>query len=315
MQAFRNQERAIALNPPIDSTVGSDTRTDDNSNEKFWTGAAHLRHHLEFLLVLKGVKPCVYFFRYEPENKALFGSVIVNCLIPIMDRFDLWSYGFRITGQSGEWIFYDCRSPKMPLITKIFLTDPKVKAMDPVTYPNDEFPFTPDSETAEAIGYPVPFDDWRNGCFILFRDATELDVLAAAGWPEDERCCVQGMAFTCPAGDESVWKKVLDYYRQCQEAAKSVGTELVLCTGEYPEMTAWLEENPGMLDGLAWQGGSPRMSNAEPTFDELFEDLEKGRGNPNDLMYAMFLHLSRRGEGRDGEDGDGEDGEGEDNQV
>jgi hypothetical protein len=276
-QAFREQEREIALIAPKGSCVGAQVSScsDDSSDDKFWIGAAHLRHHLEILLVLKGVKPCVLFTKYAAENGPLFSTVVIDCLVPIMDRLDLWSYGFSISYMSGEWVFYDARSPKMPLINKAFLTHPSVKKTDRVTYPERGlgFPGISDIETAQALGYPAPFDDWQSGRYVTIRDATELEVLASAGWPEDQRCCVQGMAFTCPAGDESVWKKVLDFHRHCEEAAKSVGTELVLFTGTYPEMTAWLEGSPGMLDGLSWLGCncSPRMVDEGPTLEQIIE--------------------------------------------
>lgn len=256
IQAFREQEREIILNAPKGSIVISDKdhRSEDCPKGEFWMGAAHLRHHVEFLLALKGVKPCVLFAKFSESNSPLFATVVIDCLIPIMDRFDLWSYGFRISFHSGAWVFYDAQSPKMPMINKAFLVHPSIKCRDPVTYHKESYPGTSDSQSGEALGYPVPFDNFTSGRFVNIADTTELEVLADRGWPDHHYYLVQGMAFYSPAGDESVWKKVLDLHRRCHEVAESVGTELALCVLSYPEMTAWLEEKhrPGMLDGLSF---------------------------------------------------------------
>lgn len=258
--------------------------------DKFWIGAAHLRHHLELLLVLKGVKPCVLFVKYADSNSPLFSTVIIDCLVPIMDRFDLWSYGFGISVQSREWVFYDARSPQMPLIKKAFLTHPSVKRKDPVAYPEKHYPMICDHDTAQALGYPVPFNGYQSGHFVTIRDNTELRVLAAAGWPDGQVCCVPGMQFTCPTGDESVWKKVVDFHRQCDEVAKSVGTEIMLFTGEHPKLNAWLEQNPDMRDGLTWVKGIPRMVRRDPTVEQMVQDLENmSRDDIQRLLEALVL--------------------------
>lgn len=308
MQSFREKEREITLNAPKGSCVGDHVSSfsDDKPDDKFWIGATHLRHHLEFLFVLKGIKPSLLLMKYADDNSPLFSTVMIDCLVPIMDRLDLWSYGFSISFQSGYWVFYDARSPKLPLVKKAFLTHLAVKLSDPVTYPEDNLAGIPDSETAQALGYPVPFDDWLSGHFLCFRDATELKTLVSSGLPEGRRECVQGMAFTCPAGDELVWKKVLDLHRQCVEVAKSVGTELVLYTGKHPEMSAWLEENPDILDGISWLGGTPLANDGGPTLERI-NDLLKGvdLNNTSDddlkkLLGGIGLRLVERGENVEG---------------
>lgn len=294
IQAFRDREREITLNAPKGSIVVSDEnfRSEDYPKGKFYMGAALLRHHLEFLLVLKGVKPCVLFGKCSASNFPLFATVVIDCLVPIMDRLDLWSYGFRISYQSACWVFYDAQSPKMPLISKAFLVHPKVKALDPVTYHKAGYPGLPDSESGAALGYPVPFDDFQSGLYVTIRDATELDVLATRGWSEDEQCCVQQMAFTSPAGDKSVWKKVLDFYRQCYEAAKSVGTELVLGTDENPEIIAYLQENPGQLAGLSCLGGpTPSVPPIEEQLAAMARDIEKWENMTVDEARAVLAMM------------------------
>lgn len=217
-----------------------------------------MRHYLEILLVLKGIKPCMLFVKYSLDNVSIFSTIVIDCLVPIMDRLNLWSYGFRISMQADDWVFYDARSPAMPMIDKIFLTHRSVKAMDRITYPEETQLGAPEHEIAMALGYPIAFSNPQNGNSIHIRDATEMEVLVSSGWPPPQ-CCVQGTIFNCPsrAGGDHAWAnaldffKVLSYYHRCEQAARSVGTELQLYTGFHPEMTGWLADNPGALDGPA----------------------------------------------------------------
>lgn len=217
-----------------------------------------MRHYLEILLVLKGIKPCTLFVKFSLDNVWIFSTVVIDCLVPIMDRLDLWSYGFRISMRAGQWVFYDARSSAMPLIDKIFLTHASVKCMDRIAYPEESFFGVPEQEIAVALGYPIAFNAPDAGHPVHIRDATEMEVLVSSGWPPPQ-CCVQGTVFDCPSreGAESArannldFFKVLGYYYRCEQAARSVGTELQLFTGFHPEMTDYLVDNPGTLDGPA----------------------------------------------------------------
>lgn len=233
------------------------SRRHGKPGNKFWTCAAHLRHYLEFLLVLKGLKPCLFFLKYAAENGPLFSTVVIDCLVPVMDRFDLWSYGFSISFHTGSWVFYDTRSPKVSLVREVFLT-------------RHDGPGAPDRVVAEALGYPIHFDNWRSGRFVIIRDATELNVLVSSGWPKEDSCCVQGTSFTCPEGDEAVWTEVLDVYHRYMRAAGSLGTELVLFIGDYREMFDWLMEKPYMLEGPV-----EFQSHGGPTLNEVMDRLEE----------------------------------------
>lgn len=257
MQTFRELEREFLLNIPA-----GPLRHDDTTTEKWWDAAAHLRHHLEFLLVLKGIKPCVLFVRNKEDHLPTFSTIIIDYLVPIMDRLDLWSYGFRLSFMCGDWVFYDCRSPLMPQISKVFLTHPFAKQLDTTgAYGEDEKPYcVPDLEVAQALGYPIRSDAYRGGHWIYIRDETEMQVLIRKGRPQP-LCCVQGMKFRCPEhGSEADWIKVLVFYHKCETAAGEVGTMLCLCV-QHPEMTAWLERNPGWLTGPAANFGrsGPRL--------------------------------------------------------
>ncbi|POS80306.1 hypothetical protein DHEL01_v201289 [Diaporthe helianthi] len=297
-KAFRNLEREITLDAPDGSRVGHGggsivfSHSDNPPNDKFWIGAAHLRHHLEFLLVLKGIKPCVLFVKYGPDNTPLFSTVVIDCLVPIMDRLDLWSYGFSITFQTEQWVLYDTRSPKAALVKKVFDVHVSEKYMNQDEYPEDTIPGVPNSEIGRALGYPVPFDDFADGRWVHFRDNTELEALVERGW-SNYVCCVQGMAFSCPpGGDESVWKKVVDLYRRCQDAARDVGSDLLLFTGKYPELTAWLEEDPSVADGLTWAGEHVLVPDTEGDTELV------GTGGP--LAIRLVEMLGELNFGREG---------------
>lgn len=285
MQAFRDQERDIILNAPAGLQLGSREghlpAADSPGDREWWVGAAHLRHYLELLLVLKGLKPCVLFAKFTPDNVSIFSTVVIDCLVPIMDRLDLWSYGYSISIMANEWVFYDTRSPVLPLVNKVFLTHRTTKDLDPAAYPEDSVFGAPEQEIAEALGYPITMDDPGSGRTIFVRDATEMSVLVSAGWPEP-RCCVQGTNFNCPEGDELVWFKVLEWYYKCEQAARSVGTELQLFTGSHPEMSDWLADTPGMLEGpFHWLGRSgPKLK----PFIDMVEGLSLGELKLEDLL-------------------------------
>lgn len=276
MQDFRDKEREVTLKLSKGCYVGDHKilRRHGRPGNKYWTGAAHLRHYFEFLLVLKGLKPSLLFLRYSAENDPLFSTVVIDCLVPVMDRFDLWSYGFSISCHTGSWVFYDTRSPKVSLVREALLT-------------RHDGPGVPDKVVAEALGYPVHFDNWRSGRFVTFRDATELKVLVSRGWPEETSCCVSGTSFTCPAGDEDVWEKVLDVYRQYRGAAVRHGTDLVLFIGDYREMIDWLMENSYMLARPVEFRG-----HGEPTLNEVMdrlEDLGLEGADLSDLLTGVDL--------------------------
>lgn len=269
MQDFRDQERDILLNIPV-----GPLRHDDSATDKWWTAAAHLRHYFEFFLVLKGIKPCVLFMKHTPDHETTFSTIIIDSLVPIMDRLDLWSYGFKISFMCGEWVFYDARSPAMPQINKIFLTHPGDKTIDTTgAFPIQENLYrVPHLEVAHALGYPIHSDGVESRRWINIRDVTEMDALVSLGRPEPI-CCVQGMIFSCPVGSEEEWVDILTYYYRCEQAARSVGTDLVLYTESHPEMTAWLELNPDFLDGpLAHAGRSGPKLHAFVEIVKLLQD-------------------------------------------
>ncbi|KAL1866704.1 hypothetical protein Daus18300_006648 [Diaporthe australafricana] len=270
-KTFRDEEREILLNVPA-----GPRRDDDTTSEKWWIGAAHMRHYLEFLFVLEGLKPCVLFLRNRLENCPIFSTIVIDTLVPIMNRLDLWSYGFRLGFQSGEWVFYDGRSPAAVQVNKLFLTDPLVRYADNTgAYPEKDKQYgVPNLEAAHALGYPVHSDGFGSDRWIIIRDATELDVLVEdLGWPAPYSP-VQGLSYTCAAGDDQEWTNILVHYFQCEQAAAEVGTGLQLFTFTHTEITAWLEENPGILEGPT---DMPFLGVSGPKLHQFMEPQPQGQ--------------------------------------
>lgn len=237
-------------------------------NEKWWWAAAHMRHYLEFLLVLIGLKPCVLFVRHTIDNGAIFSTIILDALVPIMNRLGLWSYGFQLGFCQGEWVLYDARSPKRSEVEKIFLTPDFVREMDQTgAFPaKDKMYYVPNLEVAHALGYPILSDAIQTDSepsWIQIRDATELHELERLGRPPPS-CCVQGMIYCCPAAGaagEADWKEVLAHFFRCETVADDMGTQLGLWTLGHKGLNAWLKQNPGWLcrrsSGIAFSG--PRL--------------------------------------------------------
>lgn len=268
MQAFRDKERDLLLNVPAGPLRHDNTKTD-----KWWAAGAHLRHHVELLLVLRGLKPCVLFCKDRLEHTPTFSAVVADCLVPVMDRLGLWAYGFRLGFQCRSWVLYDERSALLPQVRKIFLTDRVVKELDGTgaysTEDEAHFEFlVPNIDVARALGYPIRADSFRGGPWVNFRDETEMEVLVSMGRPQP-LCCVTAMGFGCPVGGPADWVDMLVYFNKCEQAAKSVGTKLWFHISHNEKMEAWLEYNPGLLVGPGpWVGGSG------PSLHKLSKHLE-----------------------------------------
>lgn len=171
-------------------------------------------------------------------------------------------------------VFYDTRSPKVSLVRDVFLT-------------RHNGPGVPDRVMAEALRYPIHFDNWQSGRFVTIRDPTELKVLVSSGWRKEDSCCAHGTSFTCPEGDEAVWMKVLDVYHRYRDTAGSLVTELALFIGDYREMIDWLMEKPNMLAGPVefLRYGGPTLNEV---IDRL-EDLDLEGEDLRDLLEGVDL--------------------------
>lgn len=89
---LREAEREFLINLGHDSV----TKMHKPSDSPKCHPIAHLRHHLQVLLVLLGVKPCVPFVSPKGTGTAVMGEMVLRCLVPLMEQFDLESYGFRL---------------------------------------------------------------------------------------------------------------------------------------------------------------------------------------------------------------------------
>ncbi|KAF9049510.1 hypothetical protein BDZ89DRAFT_1108106, partial [Hymenopellis radicata] len=85
IEQFRDKERAFLL-----TYKSPKPEYDDRPS---WYYAAHMSYYAEVLFVLKGVKPCVLF---ASGDQAHTQAIIDTCLKPVLEQFDLLSYGFRL---------------------------------------------------------------------------------------------------------------------------------------------------------------------------------------------------------------------------
>lgn len=241
---------------------------------------------MEFLLVLKGIKPCLLFHKYLDENIVLFSNVVIDCLVPIMDRLDLWSYGFGISTQFGYWVFYDARSRFRLLVDKVFLDHHTLKKK----YPKAYLLSATQSLMASALGYPVPFEDYPSDYWICINDKTEEDVLISKGQP-DTGSDVHAMRFCCPAGGLDEWSRVLTYFERCDLAARSVGTKLELDTDVHEVMYMWIDVIQDML--VRTEGPQARSVFHHPDEDGSLEFIKERAA---ELVEAAAPGVQQQGE-------------------
>ncbi|KAI1331460.1 hypothetical protein F5Y16DRAFT_360008 [Xylariaceae sp. FL0255] len=209
-----------------------------NPNTPSWVPAAHMRHHIEILLTLSGIKPCTLISYGGEESHAIFNALVIKCLGPVFETYDLASYGFKLKylatdvhtnvqghpGFGGGWVFADTRSDKWLLVKSIFFDASPEQIHD-------------DTSIGNALGYPV-----RSGMnTVTFKDRTEVALLATA--TGQEVCCVDGLEFFCvdteePGGEMVTQLKVIQFFRECMEAAKAFGTDLAIDTTHHPILDA-----------------------------------------------------------------------------
>ncbi|TVY78227.1 hypothetical protein LSUE1_G004195 [Lachnellula suecica] len=194
--------------------------------------ACHQRHHIEFLLVLKQIKPCALFAAYGPAQEV-FTEMVKQCLKPVFKQHKLARYGFHLqqithpvpttvhSGFQDGWIFADMKSALWPEVNSLFLTPNKGKA--------DE------KRVGKALGYPVVHGPRE------FRavDYTEMDDMRKA--TGREVCCVSAYEFTCASGSKHYQPVILNFER-CRKAAEDVGTNIRLDLEEYEELEMWMEQ-------------------------------------------------------------------------
>lgn len=89
---LREAEREFLLNLDHESV----TKMHNPGDSPKCHPVAHMRHHLQVLLLLKGIQPCVMFVSPKETGTVVQNQMIFRCLLPVMEELELESYGFRL---------------------------------------------------------------------------------------------------------------------------------------------------------------------------------------------------------------------------
>ncbi|KAI4860364.1 hypothetical protein F4820DRAFT_110632 [Hypoxylon rubiginosum] len=214
-EMFRDAERAYLL--AFDNEkVRSITKDPDAPG---WYAASQLRHYFEIFLTLKGKKPCTLAGMNAGEE--LINGMVLQCLAPMMEQFELESYGFTLRylahdvlteqlghpGFKNSWIFADKQSEKWNSVEDIFL----------LPHPGQR---NREDAIGAALGYPLPGGETT----VWLIDETETSELQRITGEEVDE--VIGMEFFCIDGNVGHRVRLHEYYAQCKQAAKDVGVQL-----------------------------------------------------------------------------------------
>ncbi|KAG8164028.1 hypothetical protein KVR01_005946 [Diaporthe batatas] len=237
---LREAEREYLLNLDNASIIATSPPHSDSGGRCH--PVAHLRHHLVVLLVLLGFRPCALFLSTKVEGIATMSEMVLRCLVPLMEKFDLESYGFkllyvatnprthnqRFRGFRGTWVLADTRHPGWIVVREMFVAPPRA----PI----------PPRMMCIALGYPTHDrpedgdDEFYNKVEIL--DATEHALLKDSFSQGVCRVCV--LKIFCGQGSETDWERIVRYFGACGELAeKHVGTKLSLDLSEHERMRVW----------------------------------------------------------------------------
>jgi len=225
---FKTRERNFFL-----ALSGAQSRkaSDGDSSDPMYA-TCHMRHHVEFLLTLKEIKPCTLFVHGTAQD--LFTEMVQKCLKPVVEKYKLARYGFHLQqithqmpttahhGFQNGWVFADTRSSLWPEVNYLFLT--------PNTRKADE------DRIGKALGYPIDSAIGRGSTFRAV-DYTEMDDIKAA--THKEVCCVSAFEFFCGTGFGH-FKDLMVHYNKCMTAAEDVGTLLKVDLSGHRELEAWV---------------------------------------------------------------------------
>ncbi|KUI53271.1 hypothetical protein VP1G_00622 [Cytospora mali] len=239
---FRSAERQYLLN--LDSELSKKLRSGEDGVEVLpdTYPVSHVRHYMEVLFVLKGLKPCTLFFLHHHDDSAArsLTGVVVRCLAPALERFDIESYGFTLHyiatdvltmyqhNYNGAWVLADTESSKWSLVRDVFFKAEPERVV-------------PEQIICSALGYPVKVHSEME-CQVQFKDDDEWKVLKEI-LGEDKVCCVDGVEFACSEGDPTEWQDIMHFFDECRDAALEVGTQLQICADLHPALKAWDKEN------------------------------------------------------------------------
>ncbi len=219
---FRTNERAYLLTYKSPKSEYAD--------RPGWYYAAHMSYYAEVLFVLKGVKPCVLFASGDQSHTQ---TIIDTCLKPLIEQFDLLSYGFRLqqithplpttahAGFQNGWVLADTHSDKWDTVQQVLLRP----------YPN---PPVPEALIGDALGYPS-----RKGpCAVSYIDETERQYLRKH--VNNDVCCVDSLEFFCVTGGSAEYMAILRHFIRYKEAMQEVGRTATLDTARHPALAQWL---------------------------------------------------------------------------
>ncbi|KAI0378567.1 hypothetical protein F5Y04DRAFT_261714 [Hypomontagnella monticulosa] len=230
-EMFRDAERDYLLGLGR-TTVRSALR---NPRAQSWSAASYLRHYFEILLTLKNMKPCTLIcMGTGPQGSIMMNGMVLQCLAPMMQRFELESYGFTLrylahdvlteqlghSGFKGSWIFADKQSEAWSKVEDIFL----------LPHPGRR---TPEDTIGSALGYPLP----GGNATISLIDGTETSELRAITGAVI-RDGVIGIQFFCTEGR---FAELLEYYVQCKLMAKDFGVFLKIDAEGHPSFEKYIE--------------------------------------------------------------------------
>ncbi|KAL2061516.1 hypothetical protein VTL71DRAFT_6893 [Oculimacula yallundae] len=195
------------------------------------------RHYVEFLLTLKGIKPCTVIF--HPFDTQVFTRLANEVLKPIMKKYKLRSFGFELrqiehptmidmgrpksdTFWRGGWFFADIISPHWSEIQNLYCspTPIDVSRSDIDTYQD---------RICKILGYPVNgYPRQENFNRVCYMDETECQELARLTGKSEDVIEVIGLEYEDDDGDEERWMRCLIHFESCKRAMASVGRNLEL---------------------------------------------------------------------------------------
>ncbi|KAI1765640.1 hypothetical protein GGR53DRAFT_489133 [Hypoxylon sp. FL1150] len=180
-----------------------------------WYAASQLRHYFEILLTLKGKKPCTLAAMMSGEK--VINGMILQCLAPMMEQFELESYGFVLRylahdvlsvqpmhpGFKGGWIFADKQSDKWNKVEDVFL----------LPHPGRR---NPEDVIGAALGYPMP--GGKGSVYLI--DNTETSELERITGEEVDS--VIGMEFFCIKCNGEKLMMLHKWFSECKVAIKDI---------------------------------------------------------------------------------------------
>ncbi|TVY52024.1 hypothetical protein LCER1_G004708 [Lachnellula cervina] len=221
----REREFLLALSKPQSEKVSNGYTSDSTY------AACHMRHYVEVLLSLQGIKPCTLFAHATAQD--IFTEMIQVCLKPVIKKYQLARYGFHLQqithpmpttahqGFQDAWVFADTRSPLWPEVKQVFLTPNKGKA--------DE------DRVGKALGYPIDravgiASSRSSFCAV---DMTEMHDMKSS-------IHITGYEFFTGTGEDHL-ADILMHFDRCRRAARDVGTKLEMDLSNNKKLRALCE--------------------------------------------------------------------------